>query len=66
MSTRFMIRRVVVQDNALGMWTRPFLPNLMNTVCFLVETSEVIAILFVNYKGRPWMKVSLLRQKRRP
>ena len=55
-----------MQDNALGMWTRPFLPNLMNTVCFLVETSEVIAILFVNYKGRPWMKVSLLRQKRRP
>jgi hypothetical protein len=32
----------------------------MNTVVFLVETSEIVAILFVNYKGRPWMKVSLI------
>ncbi|GAB5364809.1 hypothetical protein AAMO2058_001002200 [Amorphochlora amoebiformis] len=38
-----------------SMWERPFLPNLMNTVIFLVETSQIIAILFVNYKGRPWM-----------
>jgi len=37
------------------MWEKPFLPNLMNTVIFLVETSQIIAILFVNYKGRPWM-----------
>merc|ERR1712100_827047 len=34
----------------------PFKPNLMNTVVFLVETSQIIAVLFVNYKGRPWMK----------
>mmetsp|Transcript_44325 Transcript_44325/g.73934 ORF Transcript_44325/g.73934 Transcript_44325/m.73934 type:complete len:1591 (+) Transcript_44325:133-4905(+) len=38
-----------------SMWEKPFLPNLMNTVIFLVETSQIIAILFVNYKGRPWM-----------
>lgn len=36
-------------------WSAPFLPNLMNTVIFLVETSQIIAILLVNYKGRPWM-----------
>eukprot|EP00941_MAST-03F_sp_MAST-3F-sp1_P000457 g457.t1 len=38
------------------MWSRPFMPNLMNTVVFLVETSSIVAVLFVNYKGRPWMK----------
>lgn len=37
-------------------WDRPFLPNLMNTVVFLVETAQTVAILFVNYKGQPWMK----------
>eukprot|EP00440_Ansanella_granifera_P044786 gb/GFBE01048540.1/.p1 GENE.gb/GFBE01048540.1/~~gb/GFBE01048540.1/.p1 ORF type:complete len:1465 (+),score=367.68 gb/GFBE01048540.1/:1-4395(+) len=41
---------------ALSMWTQPFLPNLMNTVVFLVETAQTVAILFVNYKGQPWMK----------
>ena len=30
----------------------------MNTVVFLVETSQIIAVLFVNYKGRPWMKAA--------
>uniref|UniRef100_A0A7S0AQA0 Cation-transporting ATPase n=1 Tax=Pyrodinium bahamense TaxID=73915 RepID=A0A7S0AQA0_9DINO len=40
----------------LEMWTQPFLPNLMNTVVFLVETAQTVAILFVNYKGQPWMK----------
>jgi cation-transporting ATPase 13A1 len=40
----------------LQMWTQPFLPNLMNTVVFLVETAQTVAILFVNYKGQPWMK----------
>eukprot|EP00463_Aulacantha_scolymantha_P006186 TRINITY_DN7753_c0_g1_i1.p1 TRINITY_DN7753_c0_g1~~TRINITY_DN7753_c0_g1_i1.p1 ORF type:complete len:179 (+),score=15.62 TRINITY_DN7753_c0_g1_i1:142-678(+) len=34
----------------------PFLPNLMNTIVFLVQTSQTISVLFVNYKGRPWMK----------
>lgn len=28
----------------------------MNTVVFLVETAQTVAILFVNYKGQPWMK----------
>ncbi|CAK0867887.1 unnamed protein product [Prorocentrum cordatum] len=51
-------------------WDRPFLerpatlvrgrsaaePNLMNTVVFLVETAQTVSILFVNYKGQPWMK----------
>ncbi|CAK9047768.1 Endoplasmic reticulum transmembrane helix translocase (Complexed with DOR1 protein 1) (Endoplasmic reticulum P5A-ATPase) (Sensitivity to the P.farinosa killer toxin protein 1) [Durusdinium trenchii] len=41
---------------AFSMWTQPFLPNLMNTVVFLVETAQTVAILFVNYKGQPWMK----------
>eukprot|EP00041_Stephanoeca_diplocostata_P039356 m.1618071 g.1618071 ORF g.1618071 m.1618071 type:complete len:1536 (+) comp25376_c1_seq1:138-4745(+) len=36
-------------------WAAPFLPNLMNTVVFLVETAQIIAVLLVNYKGRPWM-----------
>jgi len=39
-----------------SMWMKPFKPNLLNTVVFLVETSQMIAVLFVNYKGRPWMK----------
>jgi len=37
------------------MWQTPFMPNLMNTVIFLVETSQIMAVLFVGYKGRPWM-----------
>lgn len=37
-------------------WTAPFLPNLLNSVVFLVETSQMISVFFVNYKGRPWMK----------
>lgn len=42
--------------SAMAMWTTPFMPNLLNTCVFLVETSQCIAILLVNYKGRPWMK----------
>lgn len=37
------------------MWAKPFLPNLMNTVIFLVENAQIVAVLLVNYKGRPWM-----------
>lgn len=37
-------------------WTAPFLPNLLNSVTFLVETSQMISVFFTNYKGRPWMK----------
>eukprot|EP00516_Mucochytrium_quahogii_P003470 CAMPEP_0203758686 /NCGR_PEP_ID=MMETSP0098-20131031/11517_1 /ASSEMBLY_ACC=CAM_ASM_000208 /TAXON_ID=96639 /ORGANISM=" , Strain NY0313808BC1" /LENGTH=1546 /DNA_ID=CAMNT_0050651229 /DNA_START=262 /DNA_END=4902 /DNA_ORIENTATION=- len=40
---------------AFTLWSAPFMPNLMNTVIFLVETSQTMAVLFVNYKGRPWM-----------
>ena len=39
------------------LWSTPFKPNLMNTVIFLVETSQIIAVLFVNYKGRPVVAV---------
>ena len=40
----------------MALWTTPFMPNLLNTSVFLVETSQCIAVLLVNYKGRPWMK----------
>jgi len=41
---------------AMAMMNTPFLPNLLNTVIWLVETSQMCAVTFVNYKGRPWMK----------
>merc|ERR1711966_21835 len=41
---------------AMSMLNTPFLPNLLNTVVWLVETSQMCAVTFVNYKGRPWMK----------
>jgi cation-transporting ATPase 13A1 len=31
-------------------------PNLLNTVVFLVETSQQVSVMLVNYKGRPWMR----------
>merc|ERR1712070_1138904 len=40
----------------------PFKTNLLNTCCWLVETSQQIAVIFVNYKGRPWMKGMLENQ----
>ncbi|KAL1529584.1 hypothetical protein AB1Y20_000527 [Prymnesium parvum] len=40
----------------LSMWMAPFMPNLLNTCVFLVETAQCVAVLLVNYKGRPWMK----------
>mmetsp|Transcript_10053 Transcript_10053/g.32761 ORF Transcript_10053/g.32761 Transcript_10053/m.32761 type:complete len:443 (+) Transcript_10053:500-1828(+) len=39
-----------------SIWSTPFLPNLLNTSVFLVETSQMVAVILVNYKGRPWMK----------
>ena len=42
-------------------WQAPFLPNLLNSVVFLVETSQMISVFFANYKGRPWMKVMSIR-----
>lgn len=43
-------------EAAMQQWESPFLPNLMNTVVFLVETSQTIGVLAVNYKGQPWMR----------
>jgi cation-transporting ATPase 13A1 len=37
-------------------WMAPFLPNLLNSTVFLVETAQMISVFFANYKGRPWMK----------
>lgn len=33
-------------------WQAPFLPNLLNSVVFLVETSQMISVFFANYKGK--------------
>lgn len=41
---------------ANAFWQAPFMPNLLNSVVFLVETSQMISVFFANYKGRPWMK----------
>jgi len=40
----------------------PFKTNLLNTCCWLVSTSQSIAVILVNYKGRPWMKGVLENQ----
>jgi manganese-transporting P-type ATPase len=37
----------------------PYSPNLLNTVMFLVKTSQQVAVLVVNYKGSPWMQGAL-------
>merc|ERR1711991_670394 len=42
--------------NVNQLWFTPFMPNLLNSVVFLVETSQMISVFFANYKGRPWMK----------
>jgi len=34
----------------------PYQPNVLNTVMFLTKTSQQVAVLVVNYKGRPWMQ----------
>jgi cation-transporting ATPase 13A1 len=33
-----------------------FTPSLLNTVVFLVTTSQQVSVMFVNYKGRPFMQ----------
>ena len=38
-----------------SIWSMPFKPNLLNTTVYLLETAQQIAVLLVNYKGRPWM-----------
>merc|ERR1719499_2507349 len=40
----------------MAMFNAPFMPNLMNSVVCLLRSSQEIAVLLVNYKGRPWMK----------
>lgn len=40
----------------------PFKPNLLNTSVWLLESAQQISVLFVNYKGRPWMKGLLENQ----
>ncbi|KAK3261285.1 hypothetical protein CYMTET_29801 [Cymbomonas tetramitiformis] len=37
---------------------KPFKPTLLNTVVFLVETSQQVSVMAVNYKGRPFMIAS--------
>ena len=44
----------------MSMWSKPFMPNLLNTVIFLVETSQIIAVMFVNYKGALKLLLRLL------
>lgn len=55
-----------MDEEAFNDWTWfmsvPFKSNLLNTCCWLVETSQQISVIFVNYKGRPWMKGLLENQ----
>jgi len=39
-----------------SLFSRPFLPNLLNSAVFYVEIVQGLAVLLVNYKGRPWMR----------
>ena len=36
-----------VMKQALAMWETPFMPNLLNTCVFLVETAQQVAVLLV-------------------
>ena len=38
--------------------SKKFKPALLNTVVFLVETAQQVAVMAVNYKGRPFMLAS--------
>jgi len=55
-----------MEESAFDEWnwflSVPFKNNLLNTVCWLVETTQQVSVLFVNYKGRPWMKGLLENQ----
>jgi cation-transporting ATPase 13A1 len=60
---RGIIEKEIADEEDMGMmelamkqWESPFLPNLMNTIVFLVETAQTVGVLAVNYKGQPWMK----------
>lgn len=41
--------------SASSFFSRPFMPNLLNSIVFCVELAQEVAVLLVNYKGRPWM-----------
>ena len=49
--------------NGAELWSMfksvPYRPNLLNTVMFLVKTSQQVSVLVVNYKGSPWMQGAL-------
>jgi len=49
----FDIKGAVASGN---FFSQPFKPNLLNSVIFCVEMAQGLALLLVNYKGRPWMK----------
>merc|ERR1711972_213746 len=55
-----------MDEEAFNQWnwfaSVPFKTNLLNTCTWLLETSQQIAVIFVNYKGRPWMKGMLENQ----
>lgn len=40
----------------LDRFSVPFKPNLLNTVSWLVEGAQQSAVIFVNYRGQPWMR----------
>jgi len=55
-----------MDEEAMSEWnwfrSVPFKTNMLNTCCWLVETSQQVSVIFVNYKGRPWMKGMLENQ----
>lgn len=44
------------EGGGMSLFSRPFLPNLLNSAVFYVEIVQGLAVLLVNYKGRPWMR----------
>merc|ERR1719414_899080 len=59
----FELRSKVTEQMAAGAgplevmmaMSRPFRPNPLNSVVFLVEVAQRATALVVNYRGRPWM-----------
>ena len=35
-----------------ALFSTPFMPNLLNSVVFLIRSAEEVAVLLVNYKGK--------------
>merc|ERR1719468_245240 len=40
----------------ITLMSRPFMPNPLNTVVFVLEVAQRSMAMLVNYRGRPWMK----------